>query len=119
MQFITLTKKLIDATPHPSHGQCFLRDSKVPGLGLRLTKGSKSFIMEKRIEGQMFRWTLGSYGSLTLDEARKKAQEENGKISKGENPARDRKEKLHAATFGELAKLYLKNQAATEKIHSP
>jgi integrase len=118
MQFITLTKKLIDATPHPSHGQRFLRDSKVPGLGLRLTKGSKSFIMEKRIEGQMFRWTLGSYGSLTLDEARKKAQEENGKISSGENPARDRKEKLHAATFGELAKLYLKNQTPRKKsIH--
>jgi integrase len=115
MQLINLTKKLIDATPHPSHGQSFLRDTKVPGLGVPLTKGSKSFIMEKRIEGQMRRWTLGSYGSLTLDEARKKAQEENGKISKGENPARDRKEKLHAATFGELAKLYLKNQAPRKK----
>ncbi len=83
MQLINLTKKLIDATPHPADGQSFLRDSKVPGFGVRITKGSKSFIMEKRIEGQMFRWTLGSYGSLTLDEARKKAQEESGKISKG------------------------------------
>ena len=43
---------------------------------------------------------------------------ENGKILKGENPARDRKEKLHAATFGELASLYLKNQTPRKKsIH--
>ena len=118
MPLVNLTKKCIDATPHPSVGQVFLRDSKVPGFGVRVTKNSKSFIMEKRIDGQMFRWTLGSYGSLTLDEARKKAQAENGKISKGENPARDRKEKLHAATFGELKGLYLKNQEPRKKsIH--
>ena len=71
--------------------------------------------MEKRIEGQMSRWTLGHYGPLTLDEARKKAQEDNAKISKGENPARDRKEKLHAATFGELKELYLKNHRPRKK----
>ncbi len=115
MPRINLTKKLIDSTPHPADGQIFLRDSQVAGLALRLSKASKSFIMEKRIDGQMFRWTLGHYGSLTLDEARKKAQEENVKIVKGENPARDRKEKLHAPTFGELKDLYLKNQRPRKK----
>lgn len=115
MSSIPLTKRLIDAAPHPSTGQRFLRDSKVSGLAVRITKGSKTFVMEKRIEGQMFRWNLGRYGSLTLDEARNKAQEENAKILKGENPARARKEKLRAATFGELKDLYLKNQTPRKK----
>lgn len=115
MPLINLTKKLIDSTPHPSTGQRFLRDNKVPGLGLRITKSSKSFVMEKRIEGQMSRWTLGHYGSLTVDEARKKAQENNAKILRGENPARARKEQLHAKTFGQLTELYIENQLPRKK----
>ena len=109
MPLVKLTKNKIDSTKHPVQGQTFLRDTDIPGLALRITKGSKTFVMEKRIDGQMFRWSLGPYGSLTLHEARNKAREEIGQILKGENPARIRKEKLHASTFGELADLYVKN----------
>lgn len=109
MPVVKLTKNIIDSTKHPVQGQTFLRDAEIPGLAVRITKGSKTFIMEKRIDGQMFRWSLGPYGPLTLYEARNKAREEIGKILEGGNPARDRKQKLHASTFGELANLYIKN----------
>jgi len=109
MPLVKLTKNIIDSAKHPAQGQIFLRDTDIPGLALRITKGSKTFVMEKRIDGQMFRWSLGPFGALTLYDARKKAHEEIGQILKGENPAKTRKDKLHASTFGELTDLYIQN----------
>ncbi len=48
-----LTKQVIDLTPCPSAGQVFIRDTELPGFALRVTKGRKSFVLEKRIRGRM------------------------------------------------------------------
>ena len=57
-----LTKQVIDETPFPSAGQVFVRDAELPGFALRVTKGRKSFILEKRIRGRMRRFTIGPSG---------------------------------------------------------
>jgi hypothetical protein len=54
-----LTKKLIDATKYPTHGQMFVRDEELRGFALRITPGSKSFIVEREINGRIRRMTLG------------------------------------------------------------
>jgi hypothetical protein len=41
-----LTKKLVDAAPHPAAGQVFLRDTELRGFAVRVTPGSKSFVLE-------------------------------------------------------------------------
>jgi len=61
---LKLTKRTLDATPCPEMGQVFLRDTEIPGFGLRLTKSGKAFILEKRIHGRMRRLTIGAYGPL-------------------------------------------------------
>ena len=66
-----LTKQVIDETPFPSAGQVFVRDTELPGFALRVTQGRKSFVLEKRIRGRMRRFTIGPYGPLTVDQARK------------------------------------------------
>ena len=76
-----LTKQLIDETPFPAAGQVFVRDTELAGFGLRVTQGRKSFILEKRIRGRMRRFTLGPYGPLILDQARKLAADSG--IQKG------------------------------------
>src|SRR5215831_14225058 len=102
-----LTKLVIDETPFPSAGQVFVRDSELPGFALRVTKGRKSFILEKRIRGRMRRLTIGPYGPLTVDQARKIAATHVGAIAQGEDPAQVRQDQLHEPTFGDLTEQYL------------
>lgn len=104
---MNLTKRIIDQTACPEKGQTFLRDRSLPGFGLRLTKGSKVFILEKRINGRNRRIVIGPYGPLTVDEARKKAEKLIGRIASGEDPAEERSEKRKEAAFKDLAAAYL------------
>lgn len=76
-----LTKQLIDATPFPSTGQVFVRDTELRGFALRITPGRKSFILEKRMRGRMRRLTLGPFGPVTLEQARKLAAAHIGAIA--------------------------------------
>ncbi len=104
---MNLTKRIIDQTACPESGQIFLRDKSLPGFGVRLTKGAKTFILEKRINGRNKRMVIGPYGPLTVDEARKRAEKLIGRIASGEDPAEERSEKRKEAAFKDLAAAYL------------
>jgi integrase len=108
---IHLTQSLADATPHVPTGQRFIRDSELPGFALRVTKASKSFVYEKRVQGRMRRVTLGRLGILTASEARQQAIRMTEEISKGTVPGRLRKKR----TFGELADLYIERHVWTKR----
>ena len=58
---------------------------------------------------------LGTYPAISLAEARQKAFELLGAVQRGEDPARDRKQKHSAGTFEELAELYLERHARPHK----
>ena len=110
-----LTKQVIDETPFPSAGQVFVRDAELPGFALRVTKGRKSFILEKRIRGRMRRLTIGPYGPLTVDQARKLAATHVGAIAQGTDPAQVRQDRLHEPTFGDLTEQYLERHAPRKR----
>src|SRR5712692_5473998 len=110
-----LTKQVIDETPFPSTGQVFVRDAELPGFALRVTKGRKSFILEKRIRGRMRRLTLGPYGPLTVDQARKLAAAHVGAIAQGDDPAQVRQDRLREPTFGDLTAEYLERHAPRKR----
>jgi integrase len=59
--------------------------------------------------------TLGRYGAVTLDQARRLAQEKIGEIAKGNDPADARQQRMRAATFGDLEKMYLERHAVHKK----
>ena len=110
-----LTKQVIDETPFPSAGQVFVRDTELPGFALRVTKGRKSFVLEKRIRGRMRRLTIGPYGPLTVDQARKLANTHVGAIAHGDDPAQVRQDRLHEPTFGDLTEQYLERHAPRKR----
>jgi integrase len=110
-----LTKQVIDETPFPLAGQVFVRDTELPGFALRVTKGRKSFILEKRIRGRMRRLTIGPYGPLTADQARKLAATHVGAIAQGNDPAQVRQDRLHEPTFGNLIEQYLQRHAPRKR----
>ena len=89
-----LTKRVVDAAePPPKVAQAFIRDDQLLGFALRITRaGAKSFILEKRIQGQVKRITLGRYPEITTEQARAKAQQMLGEIATGINPITKQKE---------------------------
>jgi hypothetical protein len=93
----------------------FVRDTPLRGFALRVTQGRKSFILEKRIRGRMRRLTLGPYGPLTVDQARKLAAMHVGAIAQGDDPAQVRQDRLHEPTFGDLTAQYLERHAPRKR----
>lgn len=100
-----ITKTFVDKiTPPPpkkdgKSDQAFYRDSAIAGFGLRVTSGGvKSFIIEKRINGKVKRITLGRYGNITVEQARKQAMLYLGEIVTGNDPIAEKKNKQIAKT---------------------
>lgn len=110
-----LIKSLIDAIKAPESGQIFLRDSKMPGFGLRITGNAKTFILERRIHGRPRRITIGPYGPLTVDDARRRAEKMIGQIADGQDPATERLDQKREPTFGDLIHLYKERHLPRKK----
>lgn len=109
-QSVRITKRLVDSTPAPASGQTFIRDNDLKGFGLRITStGAKSFVVERRIDGRVRRITLGRYGVLTCEEARREAQKVLGKVAMGINPLAERETaKVKATTLNEAFNDFLR-----------
>ena len=109
---ISFTKRIIQALPPAAEGKrktyC---DAKTPGLALRVTStGTKTFIVRRRQPGgEAERITLGTFPALTIEQARKMAQEINTAIIKGENPNDQKRAKRAEITLGDLYIEYLEN----------
>ena len=70
-----ITAKFIESEVQcPSTGQLIIRDDELKGFGLRVTRTCMSFIAEHRINGRVRRVTLGKYGPMMPEEARREAR---------------------------------------------
>lgn len=88
-----LTKAIVDkAQPPIDKDQIFYRDEELRGFALRVTaSGVKSFVVETLIGNKVRRMTLGKYGKLTVEQARKEAKSLLGNIARGINPIAEKK----------------------------
>jgi len=73
-----LTKRLLDQTRGPASGETFLWDCEVRGFGVRISKNSKRFFVQRQVTVGGKRKTrqesLGKYGIYTVAEARELAK---------------------------------------------
>jgi hypothetical protein len=103
-----ITKRVVDAV-RPSGKEAFLWDDETPGFGLRVKlTGAKSFIIQYRnAQGRSRSLTLGRYGVLTVEEARRRARLSLAAVLKGEDPAENKLLERGALTVADLCREYL------------
>jgi integrase len=94
MNATKLTKHQIDAQ-EPAAKDLYLWDTSPAGFGVRVRPtGVKTFIYSYRASGgrssRKVRHTIGRYGKITLDQARKQAQQLAGQVAAGRDPSADR-----------------------------
>jgi integrase len=112
-----ITKRAVDglAAQAKAEGRTLYRwDADLTGFGMLATKtGSVSYFVEYRLGGRGAknrRMSLGKHGVLTPDEARKLAKEELGKVARGADIVREKREareKLTGLTLRDLVERYL------------
>src|SRR5262245_53169171 len=102
-----LTKKSID-TIKPTGADQFFWDHELRGFGLRVKRsGLKSFLIQFRNrQGRSRRLTVGNYGRLTPDEARREARRLLSDVERGIDPAEQRREERDAITVAERCREY-------------
>jgi len=110
MRGIRLTKAAVDRATR-SDKDIFLWDTELKGFGIRIwPSGRKTFVAKYRVGGGRSglnrRFTIGTYGTLTVEEARKAAKKVLGAASQGTDPAGDRMAKRREMTVEELVQLY-------------
>ncbi len=111
-----INKSFIDAIPERLNRDIIYWDNVLSGFGLRAKiSGHKSFLIQYRFHGQSRRMTLGKYGILMPDEARKLARSLLANVTHGKDPAMEKQEARRAPTFAMLAEDYLTRHAFPNK----
>src|SRR5665213_912100 len=111
-----ITKRTVDAAKKGAK-DTFLWDSELRGFGLKITPaGRKVYLLQYRFLGRLRRYTIGQpSGTLTPEEARKRADRLLAQVADGIDPAEKKRRLRDDLTISELADTYLKDGRAAAK----
>ncbi len=111
-----ITKRLVDSLAAPEKGRLVLYDETLTGFGLTLyASGRRSFFIEYGERGRRKRPVIGQYGALTVDQARKKAQQLLAAVARGEDPQEQRNARKEIPRFSSWADEYLEGVRRRKK----
>ncbi len=103
-----LTKSVVDSA-RPSTRDYEIRDTIVPGFFCKITPaGRKTFMLSYRTPtGERRKPALGTYGQITVDQARKLAQDFLASVRGGADPSQERQVARTAPTVKDLADRFM------------
>jgi hypothetical protein len=103
-----ISQKFIDRkVQRPATGQIIYRDDQLIGFGLRVTRGSMSYIVACRVNGVNRRLTVGPHGRLNPDSARAEARKFLTAMTMGHDPREGEAKRKRARTLAEVLDEYL------------
>ncbi len=99
----SFSKRRIEELSLPENGRDQYRDAKTPGLVLRVTSnGTKTFSIYRKVAGRPFRYALGTFPQMSVEQAREEAMDVLGRLNRGENPVAVRRATREVPTVKEL-----------------
>jgi len=109
-----LTKLLVERAPLPSttSGQSFVWCSELRGFGCRINgSGSRTYIVQNRINGKERRVSIGRHGVFTVEQARDEARELLRGMRLGVDPVEEKaKDAAQGVTLREAIADYVKHK---------
>jgi len=106
---IKFTKGAVEALQCPENGRTTYYDEQVQKLAVRVTAaGTKSFYVIKRDGASMAWHKLGTFPDMTVEIARKKAEESLGEFAKGASPVKAKRIEKQRQTLGQAFDRYVK-----------
>lgn len=117
---MALTKRQIDTAVYEGDATkneaCYLWDDDPQGFGLRIYPSSKkSFVLNYRHNNRKRLLTIGQYGALTLDFARKAAKKHLTDLASGTDPLETRQKARLGETIKDLCAVYVDRHAILKK----
>jgi len=108
MPAIKLTKTAVE-TARPERRDYELRDTLIPGFLCKVTPaGRKVFMLHFRtLSGERRKPSLGTFGQLTVDQARRLAQDHLAAVRGGADPSQERTAARRAPTVKELSERFM------------
>jgi integrase len=111
-QRLNFSRRTLDSLPDPPAGEKLtVFDTETRGLGLvKFSSGIRTFFHLRFVRGYPQRTTLDRYPDISVEQARAKAEERNGKLAEWKLSgfkARDPFENTGDPTFGELIRQYV------------
>jgi len=111
-----ITKRLID-TSEPKDKAYYVWDQELKGYALKVApSGRKTLVIKYQLGGRSGpqRWiSLGRYGQVTAEHARKEAKRLLGEVASGRDPAKDRKQTK--VSFKQIMEEFFQTHVASKK----
>jgi integrase len=108
-----LTETLIKGLIPPACGERYVYDAEVTGFAVKLfaptkanPKGARTFVLVYRRNGALRRFRIGSWPEWSVTAARAEAKEIRQRVDRGEDPARERRDRREAPTMADLVDRY-------------
>ena len=113
-----LTTRFVRSLEPPKEDRYIVWDDELPGFGATVHRsGRVAFVVNYRVRGDraMRRMTLGTFGALTVDEARERGRGVLRDVADGRDPLAAREARQDAPTLRDLGVEYLAHIAAVRK----
>jgi len=115
---MALTKRQVDALRYNPNGATkqILYDGELTGFGVRVyPNGKKSFVFRYGSHGSRKLLTLGKYGEMTVEEARREATDARRDARRGDDPVEQKRARRKLPTLAEFAREYIDLHAKPRK----
>ncbi|WP_423820701.1 tyrosine-type recombinase/integrase [Salinisphaera sp. SPP-AMP-43] len=102
-------REIASLPPAENKKRDYYQDPRTPGLRLAVTdKGSKSWVLQRRVNGRVKRITLGRFPDMTPENAVKRLHATLGQLAQGVDPqTTDRRTEVKRVTLHEVLDQYL------------
>lgn len=109
MSMPKLTKRSVESFA-PQEKSYFEWDSEIKGFGVRIMpSGTKTYQVQYRKGERTRRASIGRHGNITAEQARNRAKEIMGELSKGDNPVEEIAQHRRAPTVAALCERFFED----------